>query len=610
MAEVKQNAPATAMPEPALPISLRSQIGTMLAAFNGSALRRQILWMAVTALAVIVATSLMQIVLNRWNRPFYDAIERKDLSAFFHQLELFVGIAFVLLALGVGQTWLNQMVRLRLREALTLDLIEEWLRPRRAFRLANAGAIGVNPDQRLQQDAGHLADLTTGLSFGFVQSSILLVSFVGVLWSLSAGFSFQWNGQSFAIPGYMVWAAFLYAGSASLISWLVARPLIELNSDRYAQEADLRFSMVRVNENVDAIALAGGEGAEKRRLHADLDELVAAIRRIYKIQIRLEWVTDGYGWITLIAPILVAAPIYFSGDMTFGGLMMAVGAFNQVHSSLRWFINNIGAIADWRATLLRVSAFRLALLDAEKLHGEEDRLVVEANAKKTLTLDNLDVVSPAGCTRLEEEKVEIKQGERVLITGDPAAGKTLLFRAIACLWPWGKGRIGLPNDEPITFVPRTPYFTPGTLRSALASPENDDAYADQELKASLQAVGLDRLTGSLDRDARWDRELSEEEQRLLAFARLALHKPKWVIIDEALDTLDASVRQKVLAMFEARLGKATIINVGRQLKTTKFFTRELHLTKDCEGRRLKPVDLDARVKATRATERRRLAKAA
>ncbi len=407
----------------------------------------------------------------------------------------------------------------------------------------------------------------------------------------------------------MVWAAFLYAGSASLVSWLVARPLIELNSDRYAQEADLRFSMVRINEHVDAIALAGGEGEEKRRLHSDLAELVAAIRRIYKMQIRLEWVTDGYGWITLIAPILVASPIYFSGDMTFGGLMMAVGAFNQVHSSLRWFINNIGAIADWRATLLRVAAFRLAARGRETARpGGAAR--IEENARKTLTLENLEVVSPAGCTRLDEPKAEIKPGERVLITGDPAAGKTLLFRALAGLWPWGKGRIGLPKGEAITFIPRTPYFMPGTLSSALASPENDDAHSEQAMKEALETVGLGRLVRSLDRDARWDRELSEEEQRLLAFARVALHKPGWIIIDEALDTLDAQARQKVIAMFEERLAKATIINVGRQLKTTKFFTRELHLTKDCEGRKLKPIDLDARVKATRAMERRKLAKAA
>jgi len=187
----------------------------------------------------------------------------------------------------------------------------------------------------------------------------------------------------------------------------------------------------------------------------------------------------------------------------------------------------------------------------------------------------------------------------VLITGDPAAGKTLLFRALAGLWPWGKGRIGLPKGEAITFIPRTPYFMPGTLRSALAAPDDDKKHSEKSMKDALETVGLGRLSHRLDQDARWDRELSEEEQRLLAFARLALHKPDWIIIDEALDTLDASARQGVIAMFEERLARATIVNVGRHLKTTKFFTRELHLTKDCEGRKLKPVDLLGRPLAKR-----------
>lgn len=569
--------------EPEADIPLGAQMRTMLAAFNGSPFRRSILLMSLAAFAVIVATSLMQIVLNRWNRPFYDAIERKDLSAFFHQLELFAMIAGVLLALGVMQTWFNLRVRLRLRQALTIDLLDEWMKPRRAFRLANAGAIGVNPDQRLQQDAGHLADLVTGLVFGFVQSSILLVSFVGVLWSLSAGFSFQWNGHAIAIPGYMVWAAILYAGSASAISWLVGRPLIKLNADRYAEEADLRASMVRVNENIDAISVAGGEGEERNRLGQDLLSLVAAILRINVVQIRLEWVTDGYGWLTLIAPILVAAPVYFSGDMTFGGLMMAVGAFNQVHSSLRWFINNIGAIADWRATLYRVAAFRIALTEADDLHGDEERIAFADNKAERLTFDNLAVVSPAGCTIVLRRKVVIKPGERVLITGDPAAGKTLLFRALARLWPWGSGRVGLPAGEDIAFVPRTPYFAPGPLRSVFAGKMSGD---DKAINQALSAVGLDRLAGSLDREARWDRELSDEEQRLLAFARLSLAKPRWIVIDEALDTLDAAARRDVLAMFENDLKTSAIINIGRRLATTRFFSRELLIAKEKEGKKL------------------------
>ena len=230
-------------------------------------------------------------MLNRWNQPFYDALSRRDLPAFMHQLVVFAEIAGGLLVVNVTQTWISQMLHLRLREGLTRDLIGEWMRPRRAFRLANAGAIGVNPDQRLHEDAHHLADLSASLGIGLLQSTILLASFVGVLWSLSSGFVFHVSGRDFAIPGYMVWAAVIYAGTASWLSWLVGRPLIRLNGDLYAREAELRFSLMRVNEHVDAISLAGGEADERRRLELDLTSVLAASRRIISAVIRLTWVT-------------------------------------------------------------------------------------------------------------------------------------------------------------------------------------------------------------------------------------------------------------------------------------------------------------------------------
>ncbi|MCO5064740.1 MAG: ABC transporter ATP-binding protein/permease [Rhizobiaceae bacterium] len=601
-------APAPA--EAAEAIGFRAQLATMREAFHGSPLRNRIIVLGLCAVAVIIATSLGQIILNRWNAPFYDAIERRDLSALLRQLEMFALIAGGLLALGVSQTWLNQRFRLRLREALTQDLIAEWMKPRRAFRLANAGAIGVNPDQRMQEDAGHLADLVTGLSFGLFQSSILLVSFVGILWSLSSGFVFHIGGETYSIPGYMVWAAFIYAGSASVITWLVGRPLINLNAERYAREADLRFSMMRVNEHVDAIAIAGGEKDEKRRMESDLANLLASIMRIYTVQIRLEWVTDGYGWLTIVAPILVASPVYFAGDITFGGLMMAVGAFNQVHSSLRWFINNIGAIADWRATLLRVASFRAALVEADHLHGGEQRIEFAESARKQLKLDGLEIVSPTGCTRLEEDRVTIKQGERVLITGDPGAGKTLFFRALAGLWPWGRGRIEMPKDETMFFFPRTPYLPRGSLRRVLSYPMQAGAFPDTVLDAALKRVGLNRLADSLDHETRWDKELNEDDQRLLAFARLAVHKPDWVVIDESLDALDATCRRDIYSLLESELPKSTVINIGRLLPNMTFFKRQVALAKDTQGRALKPVDFASRALASPVKQRqRRLARA-
>ncbi|MER9875120.1 ABC transporter ATP-binding protein/permease [Mesorhizobium sp. M0195] len=573
--------------------SLREQLATIKLALTSSPVRKQLLWAAIGIVAVIVASSIGQVLLNRWNQPFYDALARRDMPAFLHQLLVFAGIAGGLLLFNVGQTWLDQMIRLKLREALTLDLIGEWMRPARAFRLAHAGAIGVNPDQRLQQDVAHLSDLSTGLGIGLLQSCILLASFVGVLWSLSSGFVFHIGSHSLAIPGYMVWAAILYAGTASWLSWLVGRPLIRFNNDRYTREAELRSSVVRVNENVDAIALAHGEADARRRLEFDLGMVLGAMRRIYSAQINLSWVTDTYGWITVVAPILVASPVYFAGDISFGGLMMAVGAFNQVHSSLRWFINNIGGIADWRATLMRVADFRIALGDTDALHHTERRISFGENPDGSLTFEKLEVASPEGCTKLAEPHVEIRAGDRVMITGDPGAGKTLFFRAIAGLWPWGSGRIGMPAGEAPIFVPRTPYFPLGKLREVLNHSDGAAEASDAEISEVLADVGLQRLSSSLDRSARWERELSDDEQRLLAFARLALRRPKWVIIDEALDAFDGPTLRQVLSMLEKRIPDAAILNIGRGQHNGRFFRRALTIVKDAGQPALKPARIRA-----------------
>ncbi len=586
--------------------SLSDQLAAMRQALAGSATTRRIIWASAAILVVIVATSFGQILLNRWNQPFYDAIQRRDAAEFLHQLVVFAAIAGGLLLLNIAQQWLNQRIDLRLREGITADLIDEWMQPNRAFRLTHAGAIGVNPDQRMQQDAGHLCELTTSLAIGFVQALILLVSFVGVLWSLSSGFVFHVAGHSIAIPGYMVWAAFLYAGLASLISWLVGRPLIELNSDRYTREAELRHSMVRVNEHIDAIALEHGEAEEKKRLNLDLGAVLAAMMRIYTAQINLAWVTDTYGWISNVAPILVAAPVYFAGDISFGGLMMAVGAFNQVHSSLKWFVNNIGVIADWRATLMRVADFRMALTEVEALHGGEGRIEIAQNGDDTMSFEGLEIKSPDGCTRLEGGKATVKKGERVLVTGDPGTGKTLFFRALAGLWPWGSGRIGLPKGETPAFIPRTPYFSPGTLREVLARPHEEKQKDDAALIAALKAVGLEYLAGSLDRNARWEHELNDDELRLLAFARIALHRPDWIVVDEALDAFDGATVKRLFDLIRKDVPDAAFVNIGRGQHNVEFFPRALKIVKQAEGTPLKPARMRAgAIEPPPKTEKRR-----
>ena len=569
------------------------QVGMMLEAFWASPVRNTLLWLGGLIFLVIVTTAYGQIRLNRWNEPFYDALARRDVHEFLMQLWVFGLIAGVLLVLNVFQRWLTETIKLKLREGLTRDLVDLWMLPGRAFRLASAGPIGVNPDQRMHEDTRRLTELSADLGIGLLQAAILLVTFVSVLWTLSADFAFHIAGRVVPIPGYMVWAGVLYAGSASLLSYWVGRNLIGRNAERYAREAELRFSLVRVNEHIDAISLAAGEAEEARRIKLNLAAVLAATRGLVIGHTNLTWVTAGYGWLTIVAPILVAAPLYFSSSLTFGGLMMAAGAFIQVQSSLRWFVDNFGTIADWRATLLRVASFRRAVLMSGALHDDSGRLAFQEGSPDALTLDNLEIASPAGCTMLDDRKVEVKAGEHVLVVGEPGVGKTLLFRALAGLWPWGAGCIARPSGEPVFFMPRRPYLPPGTLREVLAYPRSVEDFGAHRFIDSLERMGLGRLTPMLDRTSAWDRELNWDAQQSLMLARLLIHEPRWVVIDEVLDAIDGETRTRALDILSRDLKDAAIIHIGRGKRVGPTFTRFFHLINDPESRRLvreKPGD--------------------
>jgi putative ATP-binding cassette transporter len=343
------------------------QLGMMMRALFASAVRNTLFLLGGLIFLVIVATAYGQIRLNRWNQPFYDALAHRDFNGFMAQLGVFAIIAGGLLVLNVIQRWLAEMLKLKLRQGLVQDLVGEWLKPHRAFRLAKVGPVGVNPDQRMHEDARHLTELSSDLGVQLLQSSILLVTFANILWRISGNFAFHVDGRDFSIPGYMVWAAILYAGSGSMLSFWVGRGLIRRNADRYQRESELRTSLNRVNEHIDEIEKEGDEARAASRIALDLKNVLVAMRSLVTGLTELTWVTAGYGWLTLVAPILVAAPAYFAGNLTFGGLMMAAGAFNQVQSSLRWFVDNFSTIADWRATLLRVADFRRAVMECDAI---------------------------------------------------------------------------------------------------------------------------------------------------------------------------------------------------------------------------------------------------
>jgi putative ATP-binding cassette transporter len=378
----------------------------------------------------------------------------------------------------------------------------------------------------------------------------------------------------------MVWAAIVYSGSASLLSYWVGKSLIAQNADRYAREADLRFSLVRVNEHIDSIALAGGEPDETRRIELDLQSVLKAMRLLVIGTTNLTWVTAGYGWFTLVAPILVAAPLYFAGELSFGGLMMASGAFIQVQSSLRWFVDNFSTLADWRATLLRVASFRRALLACDGMHEVASRIEYAEGEPGRIVMDGLDIFSPAGSAKLAEPHVEVKSGERVLVIGESGSGRTLLFRALAGLWPWGEGRIARHAGESTLYLPRTSYLPPGTLREVLAYPSAVAAFDTGACVKALERLGLERLSPMLDESQRWEAVLSDGEHQCLAFARALLHAPAWLIIDEALEALEADAVPRVIDLLTKELEHTGVLYIGRAGAHDSFFGRTLHLVND------------------------------
>jgi vitamin B12/bleomycin/antimicrobial peptide transport system ATP-binding/permease protein len=569
--------------------SLFAQVARLVAAFWASRERNQLLLLAAGLVAVVAATAWMQIRLNAWNRPFYDALTHKDIPQFISQLRVFAELAVILLVLNVSQVWLNQTSRVVLRQGLVHDLLNEWLKPMRAFRLSNAGSIGQNPDQRLSADAQHLTDLMTDLGIGLLQSTLLLASFIGVLWVSSQHMFLPFAGHRYYVPGYMVWCALFYASTASFLSWLVGRPLIALDAERYAREANLRFALVRANEEIEGITIYGGEADEKGHLNRVFDSVLEVSRRIVGATTRLTWITAGYGWFTIVAPILVAAPSYLTGGMSFGELMLVVGAFNQVQTSLRWFVDNFSSIADWRATLLRVASFRGALVTMDSLGESTSRIDLKETDSPSIRLDDLQVAAPAGAIGLSDKHVDLAPGERVLISGERGEERTLLFRAMIGLWPWGSGRIARPPRESVMFLPERAYVPPGTLRTALCYPCATHEFDDAAAVRALAAVGLERLQPLLDTTERWDQRLNDDEKQSLAIARVILQRPQWVVLNEALEILDPASRRRTEALFSGELAHVGLINIGRETDE-EFFMRRVQLRTDPQGPTFSPGD--------------------
>ncbi|MDB5315725.1 MAG: transporter ATP-binding protein [Rhodospirillales bacterium] len=552
--------------------------------------RGQARWMIAGVVALTLAQVGIQIRFNVWNRDFFDALDKRDSSAFEQQILIFLGLAALSMAVAVYQLYLKQLIQLTWREWLTKRLTGLWLHDGRHYQLEMGATEARNPDQRISEDVRVSTELAVEFTVGLLTSATMLMAFIGILWHLSGPLSVALGGISFDVPGYMVWAALIYAIVGSALTYLLGRPLIGHNIHRTGAEADFRFGLTRARESAEGIALIRGESDERRGLTVLFGEVRRSVHNVLRSQRNLMWLTSAYGTLAMIFPTVVASPAYFSGAITLGGLMQIGAAFGQVQSALNWFVANFPQIAEWRSAVARVTEFTDALEDLESLHGDNAQPTIairatEEGAPENLVFHNLEIAFADGTTVIAGASAEIAPGERVLIKGESGSGKSTLFRAIGGIWPWGAGEIITPPRESMAFLPQRPYLPLGTLETALCYPQWPSDFTVEEKMAALEQVGLKHLTARLEDTERWDRILSLGEQQRLAFARLLLQKPRWIFLDEATAALDEANQDQMMQLLVDNLEGSSMVSIGHRPGLEAFHTRTLTLVKREGGAR-------------------------
>ena len=554
-------------------------------------------WMAWLLLVGVVALTLLQIGiavrLNLWNRDFFNALESHDWDAFIFQMGMFALLAASTMGVAVYQAYVKQLLQLRWRRWLTAELVDRWLKDSRHYQLAFIEPDLDNPDQRISENTKHATEMAVEFALGVFDKGITLISFIGILWTVSGALDVTIGAVSFKIPGYMVFAALLYAGIGSGLTLLVGRPIIAANIRQNATEADYRFSLVRLRENSEAVAMIRGERDENRVLARYFGDVLASTMGLMRAQRQLMWLTSFYASVGIVYPTLVASPRFFAGIITLGVLMQITAAFGHVQTSLNYFVDNYPRIAEWRSHVERLLEFEDALGSTGECTsetGEVTTIVLTDCAaegrKEELDFENLQITTIEGNIVIEDANTRIAKGERVLLTGPSGSGKSTLFRAIAGLWPWGCGKIIAPERRCMMFMPQRPYLPLGRLRAALTYPASPRKFTTAKLKAVLHRCGLDHLRDRLDERERWDRVLSVGEQQRLGFGRLLLHKPDWVFMDEATSALDEEMQQSVMAMFDKELAHTTVVSIAHRPGMEAFHNRTMKLVMAVEGARL------------------------
>ena len=551
-------------------------------------------WRARSLLAACVGLNLgmvyMMVLFNDWNRVFYDALQNRDAEVFWHQLGVFGILATCYIVVAVYKFYLTQLLELGWRTWMTRDYLQRWLSHHVFYRLELQAQNGTdNPDQRIQEDVQQFTSDTVGLSLGVLDASVTLLSFIGILWALSGGFSFDLGDSSYNIPGFMVWMALLYALSGSLLGHWIGRSMASLNFQQQRLEADFRHHLMRVREYSEAIALDRGADVERTSLQTRFAQVIDNFMRLLRVQKRYTWFNSGYGQAAVVFPMLVASPRYFSGAIQLGELMQISSAFGQVQESLSWFITNYSRLASWQATTLRLTSFQdqmhaiEATRNTQQLNAQEDLPAMDSDIADLGTPGLNQLITPAltislpnGAVLLDHVRFQVKAGDRVLIRGPSGCGKSTLLRVFAGIWPYVQPSASIVLPEDTVFMPQRPYFPQGKLRDALTYPQTHSQHSDAALQQALIDVHLPHLIDKLDEEGHWTQQLSGGEQQRLSMARVFLRQARWVFADEATSALDEALEhamyEKLLAMVSTNHG--ALVSVAHRPSVSAFHNHQ------------------------------------
>ena len=540
-------------------------------------------WSARALLAAVVALSLisvwLNVRLNAWNNDFYNALQEYDWPNFWWQFAIFGMIAAALILVFVYELYLRQILQIRWRRWLTERFLNDWLGDHIYYRMQLDQSATDNPDQRIADDLERFTSITLTLSIGLMNAVVTLFSFLLILWTLSGSLAIPlWGGAHFDIPGYMVFAAVIYAVAGTWLTRRIGSPLVGLLYDQQRYEADFRFSLVRLREHAESVAFYGGESRELNIFLGRFTRVVMNWWDIIRRRKKLTWFTEGYQQAARVFPFLVAAPRYFAKEIQLGGLMQIASAFGRVQDSLSFIVTSYVEIAEYQSVVERLRGFRARAAEIAAQRRQPQPIAIERGGAG-VEIDRLDIRLPGGEALRDNIALAARPGEPVLVTGPSGSGKSTLLRAIAGLWPFGQGQIRM-GDGHVLFLPQRPYLPLGSLADAIAYPGLEHRPGRGELEAALHAVGLGYLVDQLDADGNWALRLSGGEQQRLGFARVLVVRPDIVFLDEATSALDEAAEAALYRLLRDAEWQPTIVSVGHHGTLRRFHEVVVDLGRD------------------------------